>query len=272
MPSARAAHASTQGQEEREDADSPKTPRSKGILAQLQTELRKGPPPGDNKEEEELRRALLASVVPLSFECQAGSPTAVGEGDTAGSHDSWSVVDGPSVAHGFDERPGQSPAPMDAEDSAPFRAPADKESEEEGPVEIEIDWVATMQLRKVLAWDAATQKFHLLLSSASSSRGLQAKVPQQRQQQQQRLQQQQPPQQRQPCKGAPWAPSVTRVTARLTATRKTRNTISGCTSRFIAEMRNVNALNLEPGKISGKAGRLASCHDVDGFGKGPKGP
>ena len=267
MPSARVVHASTQGQEEREDADSQEAPRSKGILAQLQTELLQGPPPGDKIEEEEVRRALLASVVPLSFECQAGSPTAVGEGDTAGSHKSWSVVDGPSVAHGFDERPGQSPAPMDAEDSAPFRAPADEESEEEGPVEIEIDWVAPVQ-RKVLAWDAATQKFHLLLSSASSSRSLQAKVPQQRQQQQQRLQQQQPPQQRQPCKGAPWAPSVTRVTA----TRKTRNTISAPTSRWIVEMRNVNALNLEPGKISGKAGRLASRHDVDGFGKGPKGP
>ena len=150
MPSARAAHASTQGQEEREDADSPKTPRSKGILAQLQTELRQGPPPGDNKEEEDLRRALLASVVPLSFECQAESSTAVGDRNTAGSHDSWSVVDGPSVAHGFDERPGQSPAPVDAEDSAPFRAPADEESEEEGPM-VEIDWDATWKLRKEIA-------------------------------------------------------------------------------------------------------------------------
>ena len=259
MPSARAAHASTQGQEEREDADSPKTPRSKGILAQLQTELRQGPPPGDNKEEEELRRALLASVVPLSFECLAGSSTAVGDRNTAGSHDSWSVVDGPSVAHGFDERPGPSPAPMDAEDSAPFRAPADEESEEEGSVEIEVDWVATMQLRKVLAWDAATQRFHMLPSSAS--RSLQAKAPQQRQQQQQRLQQQQP------GKGAPWAPSDTRVTA----TGKTGNIISGHGYHsYMAERRTVNALNLEPS--SGKTGRLASRHDVDGFGKGPKGP
>ena len=174
MPSARAAHASTQGKEEREDADSPKTPRSKGILAQLQTELRQGPPPGDNKEEEDLRSALLDSVVPPSFECQAGSSTAVGDRNTAGSHDSWSVVDGPSVAHGFDERPGQSPAPVDAEDSAPFRAPADEESEEEGPVEIEIDWDATRKLRAVLARHAARQRLHPLPSSASSS--LQAKA------------------------------------------------------------------------------------------------
>ena len=244
MPSARAAHASTQGQEEREDADSPKTPRSKGILAQLQTELRKGPPPGDNKEEEELRRALLASVVPLSFECQAGSSTAVGDLNTAGSHGSWSVVDGPSVAHGFDERPGQSPAPMDAEDSAPFRAPADEESEEEGPVEIEIDWDATWKLRAVLARHAA--------KAPAAAAALQAKAPQQRQKQQQP-----------PGKGAPWALSVTRVTA-------TRWTRSGVIRSTIAERRRVNALNLEPGGDF-KYPLRREVREVDGLGR-PKGP
>ena len=153
-------------------------------------------------------------------------------------------MDGPSVAHGFDERPGQSPAPVDAEDSAPFRAPADEESEEEGPVEIEIDWDATWKLRAVLARHAA--------KAPAAAAALQAKAPQQRQKQQQP-----------PGKGAPWALSVTRVTA-------TRWTRSGVIRSTIAERRRVNALNLEPGGDF-KYPLRREVREVDGLGR-PKGP
>ena len=55
-----------------------------------------------------MARALLESVVPrrsLNFERMAASSTAGGACNTAGSAAGWSVVEGPSVAHGFDEQP-----------------------------------------------------------------------------------------------------------------------------------------------------------------------
>ena len=127
--------------------------------------------------------------------------------------------------------------PKDAEDSAPFRAP-----EDEGLVTIKADRLAAMRLLY-----EAGQRSHTLLGSAGSSSSLQAKAPQQRQQQQQ-----QPPGQ-----GAPWAPSVTRVTA-----TRDPNTRSG------DHRRAIGALNLE----LGINGRLPSRRAVGGFGKGPKGP
>ena len=166
MPSAGEARAATQGQEEQQKADSQEAQSSKGILAQLHTELHHGPAPGDPAEEEAVRRALLESLDPFAVSPTAGSPTAVGDGDTAGSH-----ADGRAVA---------GPAPADAEDSAPAH-----------------------KLRKVLGWRhaataaAARQRFltshHLRSSASSSNSSLQAQAPQQCQQQQQ-----QPP----PGKGA----------------------------------------------------------------------
>ena len=104
MKSAREARAATQGQEEQQKADSQEAQSSKGILAQLHTELHHGPVPGDPA----VRRALLESLDPFAVSPTAGSPTAVGDGDTAGSH--------------ADRRAVAGPAPADAEDSAPFRA------------------------------------------------------------------------------------------------------------------------------------------------------
>ena len=147
MSSAGEARAATQGQEAQ--ADSQEAQRSKGILAHLHTELHHGPAPGDPAEEEAVRRALLESLDPFAVSPTAGSPTAVGDGDTAGS---------------------------DAEDSAP----ACKWRRVLG-------WrhVATA----VAARQAARRRFHTwhpLRSSASSSNSsLQEQAPQQCQQQQQ---------------------------------------------------------------------------------------
>ena len=58
----------------------------------------------DSVEQQALSRALVESCVPLSFECIARSTTGVGDGNTAGSVDGWSVVEGPSVPHGLDDR------------------------------------------------------------------------------------------------------------------------------------------------------------------------
>ena len=77
-------------------------------LAQLRSGLHCGPVRGDSREEEVLARALLESAAPrrsLNFERMAASSTAGGACNTAGSAAGWSVVEGPSVAHGFDEQP-----------------------------------------------------------------------------------------------------------------------------------------------------------------------
>ena len=129
--------------------------------------------------------------------------------------------------------------PKDAKDSAPFRAP-----EDEGFVTIRADRHAAMRLLY-----EAGERSHTLLGSAGSSSSLQAKAPQQRQQQQQ----QQPPGQ-----GAPWAPSVTRVTATRDPNTRSR-----------ADRRAIGALNLEPGKDGRSPWRLRAVHAL---GKGPKGP